>query len=521
MCIAVIFLTCAKVNAFEAASGKLDGANGKEEATPGDHVLSVHDMSIMLEEHNETGLLVEFFLPWCGHSRRLRPEFRRAAAAMAGKPFFARVDCSSGTGAPLCNQHEVQYHPTILLFMRGMAFEYQQRVTSKALVEYCKKMLAPPVRALAGLEDTVAALQQQQALVVTFHNEGESYDEFFAEVAENLRDQMMFASVSNKEYIEKLGITKTPAYCIMRLGYPTLLWNDPVPEGESIALAFSRFVTGSYVLLVDTLTQENFYPKLGLGTPALILFTDDGPASEEALRNLYQAAMDFKGRINFCTVNGIRYQSLAVKLAVSPQVLPALVIVDVGNETQHVLPVTQPITEVTVSEFCTDYWNGRLLPTLRSAPAPAAQGGPVFALVADDFRRLVHDPQLDVVVTFRTTWCGFCNLWAPVFLSLAATASSIQTLKFFEFDVGENDPEPALNISSFPTVMVFPAHNKTGLVYNGGRTVSELTLFLQEHVSMKLAAGPDGQLLPQSEADRLHDQMRESLEAAERAAEAI
>eukprot|EP00961_Rhodomonas_salina_P293921 3934133-Rhodomonas_salina.1 len=104
LCIAVIFLTCAKVNAFEAASGKLDGANGKEEATPGDHVLSVHDMSIMLEEHNETGLLVEFFLPWCGHSRRLRPEFRRAAAAMAGKPFFARVDCSSGTGAPLCNQ---------------------------------------------------------------------------------------------------------------------------------------------------------------------------------------------------------------------------------------------------------------------------------------------------------------------------------------------------------------------------------------------------------------------------------
>jgi thioredoxin-like negative regulator of GroEL len=79
----------------------------------GEHVISsIEEMNAALKKYNKTGLFLEFFLPWCGHSRRVRPEFRRASAGMAGKPVFARVDCSSPGGARVCLQFDVQYHPT-------------------------------------------------------------------------------------------------------------------------------------------------------------------------------------------------------------------------------------------------------------------------------------------------------------------------------------------------------------------------------------------------------------------------
>ena len=91
----------------------------------GDHVMSsLDEMNAALKKYNNTGVFLEFFLPWCGHSRRLRPEFRRAAAITAGKPVFARVDCSAPGGARICLHFDVQYHPHMLLVTGGKSYEF-------------------------------------------------------------------------------------------------------------------------------------------------------------------------------------------------------------------------------------------------------------------------------------------------------------------------------------------------------------------------------------------------------------
>ena len=118
----------------DGAADDVDGAGLG--SLRGEHVLqTVQEMNSALHQYNDTGLFVEFFLPWCGHSSRMRPEFRHAAAVMAGRPVFVRVDCSKREGALICQQFDVQYHPHIALMIGGKHYEYNLRATS---AEFCR-----------------------------------------------------------------------------------------------------------------------------------------------------------------------------------------------------------------------------------------------------------------------------------------------------------------------------------------------------------------------------------------------
>lgn len=97
--------------------------------------------------------------------------------------------------------------------------------------------------------------------------------------------------------------------------------------------------------LVESISQENFQRKMGDGVPVLLVFRDDSAASDAAIRASYKTAAQLKGSLNVVSVNGVRYQKLAWKLGVRSRSLPALVLVDLGNETQFLYPETTPIDQ--------------------------------------------------------------------------------------------------------------------------------------------------------------------------------
>eukprot|EP00960_Hanusia_phi_P053840 762476-Hanusia_phi.AAC.1 len=474
------------------------------EDSPGNKILDGTSMADYLDQNNDTGLFVEFFLPWCGHSRRLRSEFRRAAAILGGSPMFARVDCSTADGANICQQNEITYHPTLLFFQRGQAYEYLHRATADEMVKYCRRMMDQDVKSVDKIIQLVDMLEKEQVVVAAFLQDAQEIGEHFLVTARNLKDQLTFITITNPAIHNILGISSLPSYIILRQQQDAVTWQaDESVEPESLIMKFGLWVSDWAVPLVEPLTQDNYYAKLGSGIPALILYRDDSTLSDMHQVALYKTAAYFKEKLNVATLDGIRYQQLALKMGIPPRTVPALVFVDVKNESHYVYPSSQTLREDLIFDFVQKVFAHEVSPTLRSAEAPMHDEGPVYTLVAKEFRGRVMDPGKDVLVNFRTRWCGFCNLLEPTYRSLAVSMAHVDTLVLYEFDVSNNDPEPYLNLTSYPTITLFSAHNKTALTYMGDRSVSAMTEFLQKHVSIKIESLPDGHLVSGEHAERV------------------
>lgn len=67
--------------------------------------------------HSRVGLLLfllQFYAPWCGHCKALKPAWIDAAGQMKGKVKLGAVDCTVHQST--CGQYQVQGYPTIKFF---------------------------------------------------------------------------------------------------------------------------------------------------------------------------------------------------------------------------------------------------------------------------------------------------------------------------------------------------------------------------------------------------------------------
>ena len=152
---AISVLICA----FAAASVSCE-ASGEDV-----NQLTVSDFDGALQEHSF--ILVEFYVPWCGHSRRLFPELVKAAAHLRGNVAVARVDCSKEPG--LAQRFHVRLHPTLKLFVAGFPVDYRGKGTARAIVDYCEAMMLPSVTQLSTVKSTLDFVAQNDLVLLAFY----------------------------------------------------------------------------------------------------------------------------------------------------------------------------------------------------------------------------------------------------------------------------------------------------------------------------------------------------------------
>lgn len=72
----------------------------------------------------ELPILTMFYAPWCGHCKRMKPEFNGAATAMKGRALLVGVNSDGSQGTGPSQEYNVSSFPTILYFEKG-TFKYK------------------------------------------------------------------------------------------------------------------------------------------------------------------------------------------------------------------------------------------------------------------------------------------------------------------------------------------------------------------------------------------------------------
>eukprot|EP00245_Coleochaete_scutata_P016583 TRINITY_DN77_c0_g1_i1.p1 TRINITY_DN77_c0_g1~~TRINITY_DN77_c0_g1_i1.p1 ORF type:complete len:368 (-),score=112.07 TRINITY_DN77_c0_g1_i1:493-1596(-) len=109
------------------------------------------------EVGKDKAALVEFYAPWCGHCKKLAPEWEILATAFKKTPnvLIAKVDCDSHKD--LCSRFDVSGYPTIKFFEANSLkpSPYNGGRTADDLIEFVNKETGSSVKSAKPASDVV------------------------------------------------------------------------------------------------------------------------------------------------------------------------------------------------------------------------------------------------------------------------------------------------------------------------------------------------------------------------------
>jgi len=183
-----------------AANGIRDAeAKDKEKSAPvsmaSEHVASLTSASFPTYVSNNPFTMVEFFAPWCGHCKKLAPEYEKVAEQFAGRAGFAAVDATEEK--QLARIYNIKGYPTLRWFFRGREItEYEGPRTADGIAAWVQSRLEPAYSDLEESTDLTQAIAAAgDSSVIILAGKGDKNNDLhsaFEAVAQKYRGRCLF-----------------------------------------------------------------------------------------------------------------------------------------------------------------------------------------------------------------------------------------------------------------------------------------------------------------------------------------
>ncbi|KAL0364839.1 UNVERIFIED_CONTAM: putative protein disulfide-isomerase A6 [Sesamum angustifolium] len=146
-----------------------------------DDVVVLTEDNFEKEVGQDRGALVEFYAPWCGHCKKLAPEYETLGASFkkAKSVLIGKVDCDEHKS--LCSKYGVSGYPTIQWFPKGSLEpkKYEGARTAEALAEYVNSEGGTNVK-IAAIPSNVVVLTPENFDEIALDEKKDVLVEFYA-----------------------------------------------------------------------------------------------------------------------------------------------------------------------------------------------------------------------------------------------------------------------------------------------------------------------------------------------------
>lgn len=438
--------------------------------------------------------LVKFYAPWCGHCKKLAPEFEKAATSLknADPPVaLAEVDCTAD-GKETCEKFGVSGYPTLKAFKRGeKAFDYEGPREADGIVKYMKSKAGPTSKLLKTVDDVEKFLSNPEHSIIGFlTSDSAPESDVFMQLASALSDDFRFAHTYDAEILSKYGYTN--AVVIFR---PTRLQTKLEPASVEFK---DNFVLDN----LKTWVKKNIHGLVGhmtttnsqqFETPLVVVYYDvdytKNPKGTNYWRNrVMKLARELKaaGReMTFAIASAIDFQH---ELSEHGLMFDEKPVVAGRNTKGQKFVMSEEFTPERLQTFTEKFLDGQLTPYLKSEPVPESNDGPVKVVVASTFDSIVNDPTKDVLIEFYAPWCGHCKSLAPKYEELAQKLAKEDSIVIAKMDATANDVPKPYEVQGFPTIYYAPKGSKNSpRSYEGGREVDDFIKFLAKEATEPLS----------------------------------
>ncbi|XP_022731208.1 protein disulfide isomerase-like 1-4 [Durio zibethinus] len=429
-------------------------------------------------------VMVEFYAPWCGHCQALAPEYATAATELKGEGVvLAKVDATEEN--ELAQEYDVQGFPTVYFFVDGEHKPYPGARNKEAIVTWIKKKIGPGIYNITTVEDAERILTSETKVALGYLNSlvGSESEELAA--ASRLQDDVSFYQTVNPDVAKLFHIdpqVKRPALVVLKREAEKISHFD----GQFVKTAISEFVFSSKLPLVTIFTRESAPSIFESSIKKQLLLFATSNISEKVSPVFQEAAKLFKGKLIFVYVqvdNEDFGRPVADYFGVSgdgPKILAYT-----GNDDARKFVFDGEVTLDKIKGFGEDFLEDKLKPFYKSDPIPETNDEDVKVVVGNNFDEIVLDESKDVLLEIYAPWCGHCQALEPTYNKLAKHLREIDSLVIAKMD-GTTNEHPRAKSDGFPTILFFPAGNKSfdPITVDTDRTVVALYKFLKKHASI-------------------------------------
>ncbi|GAB1606121.1 protein disulfide-isomerase A3-like [Argonauta hians] len=462
--------------------------------TEASDVMDLKDSNFKNKIADHDIMLIEFFAPWCGHCKRLAPEYEKAATILKKNdpPVpLAKVDCTAETNT--CQEFGVSGYPTLKIFRKGeFSEEYNGPREADGIVKLMKSKAGPSSKTVSSVEEAKKFLTTTEYTVFGFFSAESELSKIFHKVADALSSEFRFghsleSSVSDEYGYKDTVVLFQPARLHSKFEEKKVKY-----AGDNTVYSLKEWVKESSIGLCGHRVQEN---SNEFKKPLVVVYYDvdyvKNPKGTNYWRNrvmkVAKALKDDGKDVTFAISDRTVFSYELSEYGVSDSKTSDKPTVAARDSSDRKFVMEEEFSIKALQSFVTDFLGGKLQPYLKSESVPSDNTAPVKVVVAKNFDEIVNDKEKDVLIEFYAPWCGHCKSLEPKYTELAELLKDESEITIAKMDATANDVPKPYEVSGFPTIYFSPKNSKDSpKKYNGGREVDDFVKYLAQESTNEL-----------------------------------